>query len=99
MSRAFLLMQPYHHWGARSTSSLRGASSLLRRSAGIPLVELGRRAIEVVEQKVGTISGKDGNQISSSRGPEVDAMPLLYYWRPDNYSRDRSFGFGYHLNQ
>ena len=26
-------------------------------------------------------------------------MPLLYYWRPDNYRRDRSFGFGYHLNQ
>ena len=26
-------------------------------------------------------------------------MPLLYYWRPDNYARDRNFGFGYHLNQ
>jgi 5-methylcytosine-specific restriction enzyme A len=26
-------------------------------------------------------------------------MPLLYYWRPDNYARDRVFGFGYHLNQ
>ena len=26
-------------------------------------------------------------------------MPLLYYWRPDNYNRDRRFGFGYHLNQ
>jgi hypothetical protein len=26
-------------------------------------------------------------------------VPLLYYWRPDNYSRDREFGFGYHLNQ
>lgn len=26
-------------------------------------------------------------------------MPLLYYWRPDNYTRDRAFGFGYHLNQ
>jgi 5-methylcytosine-specific restriction enzyme A len=26
-------------------------------------------------------------------------MPFLYYWRPDNYARDRSFGFGYHLNQ
>lgn len=26
-------------------------------------------------------------------------MPLLYYWRPDNYARDRAFGFGYHLNQ
>ena len=24
---------------------------------------------------------------------------LLYYWRPDNYARDRAFGFGYHLNQ
>lgn len=24
---------------------------------------------------------------------------LLYYWRPDNYRRDRRFGFGYHLNQ
>jgi len=26
-------------------------------------------------------------------------MPLLYYWRPDNYARDRTFGFGFHLNQ
>ena len=26
-------------------------------------------------------------------------MGLLYYWRPDNYARDRAFGFGYHLNQ
>ncbi len=26
-------------------------------------------------------------------------MPLLYYWRADNYARDRRFGFGYHLNQ
>ena len=26
-------------------------------------------------------------------------MPALYYWRPDNYRRDRDFGFGYHLNQ
>lgn len=26
-------------------------------------------------------------------------MPLLYYWRPDNYQRDRRFGFGFHLNQ
>lgn len=26
-------------------------------------------------------------------------MALLYYWRPDNYARDRAFGFGYHLNQ
>ena len=26
-------------------------------------------------------------------------MPLLYYWRPDNYRRDRAFGFGFHLNQ
>jgi 5-methylcytosine-specific restriction enzyme A len=26
-------------------------------------------------------------------------MSLLYYWRPDNHYRDRSFGFGYHLNQ
>lgn len=26
-------------------------------------------------------------------------MNLLYYWRPDNYIRDRRFGFGYHLNQ
>ena len=26
-------------------------------------------------------------------------MPLLYYWRWDNYQRDRRFGFGYHLNQ
>jgi hypothetical protein len=24
---------------------------------------------------------------------------VLYYWRPDNYLRDRRFGFGYHLNQ
>jgi hypothetical protein len=27
------------------------------------------------------------------------AVSLLYYWRPDNYLRDRAFGFGYHLNQ
>lgn len=26
-------------------------------------------------------------------------MSLLYYWRPDNYERDRDFGFGFHLNQ
>jgi 5-methylcytosine-specific restriction protein A len=26
-------------------------------------------------------------------------VALLYYWRPDNYARDRRFGFGYHLNQ
>lgn len=26
-------------------------------------------------------------------------MPLLYYWRPDIYARDRAFGFSYHLNQ
>ncbi len=26
-------------------------------------------------------------------------MPLLYYWRPDNYARDRRLWFGYHLNQ
>jgi 5-methylcytosine-specific restriction enzyme A len=26
-------------------------------------------------------------------------MPLLYYWRPDNFGRDRTFGFGFHLNQ
>lgn len=26
-------------------------------------------------------------------------MNILYYWRPDNYRRDRRFGFGYHLNQ
>jgi 5-methylcytosine-specific restriction enzyme A len=26
-------------------------------------------------------------------------MALLYYWRPDNYERDRKFGFGFHLNQ
>ena len=26
-------------------------------------------------------------------------MNVLYYWRPDNYKRDRQFGFGYHLNQ
>ncbi len=26
-------------------------------------------------------------------------MPLLYYWRPDNYRQDREFGFGFHLNQ
>ncbi len=26
-------------------------------------------------------------------------MNVLYYWRPDNYRRDRRFGFGYHLNQ
>jgi 5-methylcytosine-specific restriction enzyme A len=27
------------------------------------------------------------------------AVHALYYWRPDNYLRDRRFGFGYHLNQ
>jgi 5-methylcytosine-specific restriction enzyme A len=26
-------------------------------------------------------------------------MPLLYYWRGDNYARDQEFGFGYHLSQ
>lgn len=26
-------------------------------------------------------------------------MPLLFYWQPDNYARDRRFGFGFHLNQ
>lgn len=26
-------------------------------------------------------------------------MPLLYYWRPDNYRRDLDWGAGYHLNQ
>ena len=26
-------------------------------------------------------------------------MPLLYYWRPDNYNRDLDMGAGYHLNQ
>jgi 5-methylcytosine-specific restriction enzyme A len=26
-------------------------------------------------------------------------MSLLYYWRADNYTRDRRFGFGFHLNQ
>ena len=26
-------------------------------------------------------------------------LHYLYYWRPDNYERDRVFGFGYHLNQ
>ena len=26
-------------------------------------------------------------------------MSLLYFWRLDNYRRDRVFGFGYHLNQ
>jgi 5-methylcytosine-specific restriction enzyme A len=31
--------------------------------------------------------------------PVGDEMPLLYYWRPDNYRRDRAFGFGFHLNQ
>jgi 5-methylcytosine-specific restriction enzyme A len=25
-------------------------------------------------------------------------MPLLYYWRSDNYFRDLDFGLGYHLN-
>ena len=27
------------------------------------------------------------------------AMPLLYYWRRDNYVRDLDLGAGYHLNQ
>lgn len=26
-------------------------------------------------------------------------MALLFYWQPDNYARDREFGFGFHLNQ
>jgi hypothetical protein len=26
-------------------------------------------------------------------------LNVLYYWRPDNYRRDRRYGFGYHLNQ
>jgi len=26
-------------------------------------------------------------------------MPLLYYWRNDNYRRDLDYGAGYHLNQ
>lgn len=26
-------------------------------------------------------------------------MPLLYYWRRDNYVRDLDMGAGYHLNQ
>lgn len=26
-------------------------------------------------------------------------MPLLYYWRPDNYRRDLDWGAGFHLNQ
>jgi hypothetical protein len=26
-------------------------------------------------------------------------MPLLYYWRGDNYRRDLDMGAGYHLNQ
>ena len=26
-------------------------------------------------------------------------MPLLYYWRSDNYYRDLDMGAGYHLNQ
>ncbi|MBM3494345.1 MAG: hypothetical protein FJX72_08500 [Armatimonadetes bacterium] len=26
-------------------------------------------------------------------------MPLLYYWRPDNYRRDLDMGAAYHLNQ
>src|SRR5690606_4449410 len=26
-------------------------------------------------------------------------MPLLFYWQPDSYARDREFGFGFHLNQ
>jgi hypothetical protein len=32
-------------------------------------------------------------------GDEDIPLNLLYYWRPDNYRRDRRFGFGYHLNQ
>jgi 5-methylcytosine-specific restriction protein A len=26
-------------------------------------------------------------------------MPLLYYWRPDNFKKDLDFGASYHLNQ
>lgn len=30
---------------------------------------------------------------------EQGGMPLLYYWRPDNYRRDLDWGAAYHLNQ
>lgn len=29
----------------------------------------------------------------------IQAMPLLYYWRGDNYKKDIELGAGYHLNQ
>lgn len=34
-----------------------------------------------------------------SRNGAWSPVNVLYYWRPDNYLRDRRFGFGYHLNQ
>ena len=36
---------------------------------------------------------------SAGLAHDSSTVPLLYYWRPDNYARDRRFGFGFHLNQ
>lgn len=38
-------------------------------------------------------------QQPSFRKSLVHRMPLLYYWRGDNYRRDLDLGAGYHLNQ
>lgn len=32
-------------------------------------------------------------------GGRMQVVPLLYYWRGDNYRRDLDYGAGYHLNQ
>jgi hypothetical protein len=40
---------------------------------------------------------KDKEVLSSNS--ESIFVPLLYYWRRDNYRRDLDTGAGYHLNQ
>ena len=40
---------------------------------------------------------KDKEVLSSNS--ESICVPLLYYWRRDNYRRDLDMGAGYHLNQ
>jgi hypothetical protein len=37
--------------------------------------------------------------ISILLDPDIENMPLLYYWRSDNYFRDLDMGAGYNLNQ
>lgn len=36
---------------------------------------------------------------AAGAGWGVGVVPLLYYWRWDNYQRDLRYGVGYHLNQ